>query len=370
MRQPVIIDVVGDFANEAKEELRSRHSRYGLAVKNLSLGHVDHLLILSRSPLPLGEVIDERAGLRIISIGPTRSLRALARHAVEQVRGSHPRITWIAGTPFREWFACQHANSIQPGKLQIQVHGDFGNLKPLGGGPKSGLRWAVASKSLKSADSIRAVSPMQAASLSKAFEIDNTRVFVAPVPINEHFLRHEPPASSPSGLHKVGFIGRLHMERGIKLWADVAHALHELNPDLEFHVLGDGPDSLFFRKRLENRIPRHRIKFYGALTGSLLVDSVSSLSVVLNTCSVEAYGRSLLESVAVGVPVVTTTSPGSIFVKSTFETAPLYVVDERNLVSSVLWSISHKSPKPDLNLKRQIEYFESENINLLAQSWT
>ena len=365
----MLIDVVGAFAHDANEELRSRHTRYGLKVKELSANRVNHLLVLSKSNYPFGYVIDDRDGLRVQSIGSSSNLWTLGRNAAKVVRESRLPITWIAGSPFREAVACRSAHRLVPGHLQIQAHGDFGNLSLFSGNLKSRIRYLLARNSFGSADSIRAVAPRQLEALQATFQISRKKCFVAPVPVNQSFFitaRQEGPLESPS---KVGFFGRIHEERGLSLWVQVASELHRFDPGLEFHIIGDGPEALPFKKNLASNIPPDKMHFHGSLSGDQLVNCVKELSLVLNTCSGEAYGRSTVESLALGVPVISVISPGSTFIKESVSPKHLYLIEALQLTLMAQSVISTHKAGLDLNFLRNLQAFELSNIEQTARSW-
>ena len=110
-------------------------------------------------------------------------------------------------------------------------------------------------------------------------------------------VRHKGPL-------RVGFAGRLSQEKGIDVFLQVALAVLQQEPEVEFVVAGDGPeraaaeaaiaqDGLSTRVRLLGRCER-MAQFYG------------SLDVLLSTSRTEGSPMGLMEAMAAAVPVVAT----------------------------------------------------------------
>ena len=368
MRQPVLIDVIGAFADDANEELRSRHARYGLKVKELSADRVNHLLVLSKSNYPFGYVIDDRDGLRIKSIGPNKSPWKLGRGAAQSV-SDIPATTWIAGNPFREASACIEANRIKPGLLQIQAHGSFGLLQFSLGNARDTARFLTAQRKLKQADSIRAVSDEQLEGLITRFRLDRNKCFTAPVPINQDFLNYSQSSVTRHITPSVGFVGRVHKERGLKLWAELAAEVAQMGSTVEFHVIGDGPHMKEFEAMLKARICSENLFFHGRLDGRALCEAISSLSVLLNACGVESYGRAMLEALSLGVPSVSIRSPGGVSLERSFGEFGIFLEPKNAIASKMASLLSQAIPVNVTKVRSLLENSNSDAVFRLACSW-
>lgn len=369
MRQPILIDVLGAFSNPSDDELRSRHARYGQRVRDLTAGQVDSLLVLSKSTARTGQVVHERDGLTIISLGNSANLISLGRSAAKFAAQIPVPVTWIAGSPFREAVTCLLANQRHPGKVQVQAHGDFGRLCHVSRGMKDQLRWLLARKTLKSAHSIRAVSPMQLSELILTFHLAEDRCIVSPVPINKVFWEGNQQFPQTEGSMRVGYFGRIHKERGIQQWAEVASELARIEPALEFHIVGDGPDRESFRKCLEREISGNRVIFHGSLRGMDLTHELARLSVVLNTCQTEAYGRATLESLILGIPVVTLPSPGALFVRELFDPKRLLIAEPSDLVDCVITAVHVATSNLNTEFRNSVQVYEEHNVARLVETW-
>lgn len=369
MRQPAIIDPKGVFCASPTPELVARHQRYGWFVRDCSGGGINTLLVLSKSNAPLGSVVGASDGLEILSIGNSSNIRKLGQNCARVLADLQNPITWIAGTPFFDGLACLAANQSRPGRIQIQAHGDFGRLTYRTFNHRNLARRAVAGRVLRRADSIRCVSPHQKRLLTQTFEIEPNRCISVPVPINPIFHEFLPPLIRGNEKRQLGFFGRLHRERGLDLWSRIAGDLSRLDPELEFVVIGDGPHFEHFRRQLWTSVGSHRVRFWGRLDGVELVEAVSSLSAILNTCKTEAFGRAMLEAACVGVPTVTVSSPGAHYLSERFSSGGPQISAEGDLVVTVLSELESTSPMDFGSIRSQLKHEENSQIESLVRSW-
>ncbi len=104
----------------------------------------------------------------------------------------------------------------------------------------------------------------------------------------------------------IGFVGRLVLEKGLDVVADVATRLAADGVPHRFLVVGDGPA----RGWLEERLPK--AVFTGFLTGEALGRAYASMDVFLNPSITETFGNVTLEAMACGVPVVAASATGAM----------------------------------------------------------
>lgn len=122
--------------------------------------------------------------------------------------------------------------------------------------------------------------------------------------------------SYPSGHKKEDkvifvFVGRLIEEKGIGLFVNAAKSIKRKYPNAEFHILGapDGSKSSISLKELNSLDQEGIIKYHGSQKS--VVEYLRSSDVfVLPTFYREGIPRSILEALSVGLPIITTDSPG------------------------------------------------------------
>lgn len=111
-------------------------------------------------------------------------------------------------------------------------------------------------------------------------------------------------AATRSDLNVIGFVGQVIRAKGIFLFIEAAAQLAERSPALRFVVIGEGAD----RKQAQQDAARyhldHRIVFSGYQRD--VVACLQQMDILVAPSSSESFGNSLVEAMALGVPVITT----------------------------------------------------------------
>jgi len=96
----------------------------------------------------------------------------------------------------------------------------------------------------------------------------------------------------------VLFFGRIVVEKGLGLFADVIDGLRARGEKVRALIVGDGPARAWFAGRLPDAV------FTGFLSGPDLARAVASSDVLVNPSVTEAFGNVTLEALAAGVPAI------------------------------------------------------------------
>ena len=108
------------------------------------------------------------------------------------------------------------------------------------------------------------------------------------------------------GEFAVGFLGRLVLEKGLDIFADVCAALRSRGVPHKVLVIGDGPARDWFAERVPDAA------FAGFQHGDDLGRAVASMDVLFNPSVTETFGNVTLEAMAAGVPVVAARATGAV----------------------------------------------------------
>jgi glycosyltransferase involved in cell wall biosynthesis len=215
----------------------------------------------------------------------------------------------VAGDPWEGYWSAYFLNRFLNKKIsiQIQVHGDIADPKWRRINLRNRIRFSLAKLSLPKASSVRAVTKYQAENLVNAFGIKSEKIVVVPVPITvvskSVSLKSERPKT-------IGFIGRIHQDRGIWEFIKLVSILNLSTKDFKVVVIGDGPSKDKFLLKLSSVISKNRIIYLGQLPESELLKAWKRIGVLVSMAPVESYGRVMRESLMAGVPVWATASAG------------------------------------------------------------
>lgn len=104
----------------------------------------------------------------------------------------------------------------------------------------------------------------------------------------------------------IGFLGRLVLEKGLDIFADVCGALRAQGVPHRVLVIGDGPARDWFGERVPDAA------FAGFQKGDDLGRAVASMDVLFNPSVTETFGNVTLEAMASAVPVVAARATGAL----------------------------------------------------------
>jgi glycosyltransferase involved in cell wall biosynthesis len=103
----------------------------------------------------------------------------------------------------------------------------------------------------------------------------------------------------------IGFLGRLVMEKGLDVFADIVTTLRARGLPHRVLVVGEGPAEDWFRSHVPDAV------FAGFQRGSDLGRATASMDLLLNPSVTETFGNVTLEAMASGLPVVAARATGS-----------------------------------------------------------
>ncbi|WP_036384314.1 glycosyltransferase family 4 protein [Muricauda sp. MAR_2010_75] len=126
----------------------------------------------------------------------------------------------------------------------------------------------------------------------------------------DRFRSKEAHEFNKGGIVNFIIIGRLMVEKGIELFLDTAVSVHKENRDAKFHVVGSPPEDLIaLASRLQKLHDDGVIVHHGTQTDVRPYLNAADIF-VLPTYYREGVPRSILEALSVGLPIITTKTPG------------------------------------------------------------
>jgi glycosyltransferase involved in cell wall biosynthesis len=137
----------------------------------------------------------------------------------------------------------------------------------------------------------------------------------------------------------VLFFGRLVIEKGVDVFAEVASAAMRIDPRIRALVVGDGPARSHFARRLPEAV------FTGQLEGPALSRAIASADILFNPSRTEAFGNVTLEAMASGLTVVCPDAPSTRALVCDNEDGILYTGADPGRCHEILAGLARDSAK-------------------------
>ncbi|ASY18024.1 glycosyltransferase [Candidatus Planktophila versatilis] len=255
------------------------------------------------------------------------------------------------------------------GQVHVQIHADITDFKWRKLNIANRTRYRLSFVTLKFAQIVRVVSETQKTRLAKDFNISDERIVVSPLPVNLSVFEHEHKLRI-SNTRLIGFVGRLHPDRGIKTFCNFVRILNNYDQKFKVRIIGSGPFESVFHQDLLQTIETNRIEFTGFLESGEYSSRLSELSVLASFAPSESYGRTIREALICGVPVLATPSAAvedllKIVPKDELQVLSQFV-DEKKVYSQYLKAIEiGNMASTGSLLTRENE----QNIESIVESW-
>jgi len=118
-------------------------------------------------------------------------------------------------------------------------------------------------------------------------------------------LFHPRNRASDDGVLRLGFVGRVTPEKGVRIFPRIEQAL--INAGLErfeIQIIGDGSEKRWLEAKLRKGV------FRGVLSGHELAEAYANLDLFMFPSRTDTFGNVIQEAAASGVPAVVTTEGG------------------------------------------------------------
>jgi len=105
-------------------------------------------------------------------------------------------------------------------------------------------------------------------------------------------------------------IGRLMVEKGIELYLEAAAETHKANRPANFHIVGGPPENMVAMEARLQKLHEDGVIVYHGVQKDVRPFLYKADVFVLPTYYREGVPRSILEALAIGMPIITTITPG------------------------------------------------------------
>ena len=374
MINPPINVAILDFRNvvaKGSDEVLERHERYALALKKLSKNSDSNLIILSTSTQDCGNITSSRI-LKFKSLNTQKwNLLLYSFKSASHLRKTNATFcVLVAGDPWESSVAAILTKMILRGKnpIQIQIHADIGDQNWVRISKLNSIRKILATITLRRASTIRTTTRTQEQNLIKAFGVSPEKLRLVPVQLNLPNLLTL--TSDRCNLESIGIVGRIHKDRGLEKALQILGAISKKYPEVSVLVAGEGPDRDWFKEELGKIVDQKKVNFFGSLEGEELESFWGKCGILISAAPAESYGRAIREAVVRGVPVLATTSAGSLELKAQSGQSGVVLIDDCDNPSRIIQKYEMaKSSLVDEGLISRILAENAQVPSSLAKSW-
>ncbi len=215
---------------------------------------------------------------------------------------------------------------------------------------------------IRNSQSIRFVSDFLMKEVGAKFPISNKETFIAPIPTEIG------PQADCVKQKVLGFVGRVHPERGVNEWTEIALKLLEKRTDFAIKVIGDGPLAEAMKLTLTHKF--NEIEFLGWVDREKMTSEWNSVKVFLSSAQSEGYGLAIREALASSTFVCARDS-GGLFPLTEEYSDVVKVYRDANQAVEIIDSFLDKNFPPDssIRFRSNIQQANLNNMNQLVSSW-
>lgn len=328
-QEVLIIDIRGVIARDESTILR--HIDYGKYLTQISHGGKS-LVVISRGNSTLikkHERTSKTPTKFIIEESPTFNLMRFIFLCLRYEKENRSRISLlVSGDPWETYWFCRFLTLLTGNrlKIQVQIHADVLDPNWWELSTANRIRYHLLRLNSNTIRNVRLVSANQRMNLLKRFPNLRSQITIAPVPLSISRYTFSADGKSPDKL-VIGFVGRIHKDRGLTLFANVIKRLEQDGWRGRVLVVGEGPESNSFRKELEEIVGTSRVAFAGVKSGEELRKFWEEIDVFLNTAPTESYGRSTREALYYGKVVMSLETNGITELKNERDSGQLVIID-------------------------------------------
>ena len=217
----------------------------------------------------------------------------------------------------------------------------------------------------RNSHSIRFVSDFLYKEVSAIFPVSDKKKFIAPIPIevgnkNNHVKKEK----------VLAFVGRLHSERGVKEWVEIALKLLGERTDFRIKIIGDGPLSEEMNLSLMKKFKKEQVDFLGRLDRNRMNSEWNEVKVLLSSAPSEGYGLAIREALASSTFVCARDSAGVTPLTNEYGGVIKKYRDSNEAVEIISVFLDEEFPMADSNgFRSEIQQSNMAHMKILVSSW-
>jgi len=253
--------------------------------------------------------------------------------------------------------------------IEIQVHADIGDGAWRRISLINHLKYSIARLTLLMADQVRCVSTMQASKIFSRLPSIESKTVVIPIAssLESEGVNLNLEVDRPLS---IGFVGRIHADRGINKFIEVVEAINSERQDFTVVIAGSGPNSEEFLTALRTIVGIHRISNYHEVDPRQMRQIWTQIGVLLSCPQAESFGRTLREAISFGVPIWISPTSGGLEFAETLKNEYFELLDPKISVEKVVQQfLSLSKIKIDNESAKKVIEENELFTGQLVQSW-
>ena len=374
MKYVYMIDARGVISENDPATLERHHS-YSVRLRDSSKGEIEKLNVISIVKNAYPKEVNYKEYLRIDYVtGFLEFIGEILRIRKIIIKSNTKVQILIASDPWQSFFYAYifsilvaHSNkNIIP--IQVQIHADIFDPRWFKASVKNFIKLVVAIPSLFLSKQIRCVSTGQSNNLKRYFPRMAAKIKVISVPLQIPKADYVEKLSERE--RSIVISSRLEPDRGLDSLTDFLGELENTGYDFSLKIIGAGSLLDDLLEKSISILGEKRVNYLGFLTGEEYFKALSSGGVLVSFAPSESYGRSIREALALGVPVLATSSSGVDLLKQEFPLMELNIIPRSlNSVQIVKTLDEAFAVKTNRDNLRVFQSKNEENEIALIESW-
>ena len=218
---------------------------------------------------------------------------------------------------------------------------------------------------IRNSHSIRYVSDFLYKEVSAIFPVSDKNNFIAPIPIEVGSQKNHVKKEKV-----LAFVGRLHSERGVKEWAEIALKLLGGRSDFRIKIIGDGPLLEEMNFSLMNKFEKDQVDFLGRLDRNRMNSEWNAVKVLLSSAPSEGYGLAVREALASSTFVCARDSGGVTTLSNEYGGVVKTYRDSNEAVEIISAFLDEEFPVEVSNsFRSEIHQSNMAHMKILVSSW-
>ena len=368
-RSVVLLDILGVVGN-GNSDVLARHQEYADTLKLRTSSQTNFVILTTGNKKYESHSLKS---LEIIRIPVKRwNVPGFVTKAYQTIKAQNIFVALlIVGDPWESLWSAKLLRLLLKWKpsIQVQIHGDIGNRSWKYLNPRNYLRSRFVFLNARSISTIRCTTQKQKEEIVESYNVNQQIIRVIPVTLNISSI-NKVVQKKHSKVLSLGFIGRLHDDRGLEIFLDIIRTINEKSRSFEVVVAGSGPKEEFLKSELTKILGEKRFNFLGELDKFSMGTAWEQINVLVSTAPAESYGRTIREALFHGIGVLGVPSNGLLSLE--FErSAGLVEIIEKPLNSGrLLDQVLRLSKHEGINeYQEKVLQRDSMMLTYLVETW-